>query len=346
MIARVVRSLGRGGLTAAILGKQAVFSLRENWGLAALSVVLATSLWVYVTGQSDSDRTARLPGVIPVDCVNVPSGKAISPPCSDQAVVVRVRAPDSAFDDLTALDFTATVDLSNVTTDRATVRVTVDPQESRVEIVEVSPSEITISLEDLTSRTVPVRTRLVGAPPRGFEVTATTLEPSEALVSGPRSLVTRVAAVEADLNLTDVRTDFEQTLLLVARDDQGADIKNVAVEPESVRVSVDLQQLEFSAPFVVIPSITGSPAPGFIAAGLQIEPPFVVISGPADVLQSLDPARVIATEPISIDGATADVVRTVALRLPDGARVEQSVVTVRVTISAVGAADPTAGASP
>ena len=35
---------------------------------------------------------------------------------------------------------------------------------------------------------------------------------------------------------------------------------------------------------------------------------------------------------MSLDGATADVVRTVALRLPEGATVQQTAVTVRVTI--------------
>ena len=41
----------------------------------------------------------------------------------------------------------------------------------------------------------------------------------------------------------------------------------------------------------------------------------------------------VLTEPVDIDGAQADVVRPVALRLPPGANVEQPVVTVRVSIA-------------
>ena len=339
MIERSVRWLRDGGLTAALLGRQAVFSLGQNWGIALLAVILAASLWVYVTDKNDTERTARVPGAVPIECVNVPSGKAVSSSCSDQKVVVRVRAPDSVFDDLTALDFAATADLSDVEGDVATVRVTVDPKEPRVDIVDVLPAEITINLEELTSSSVPVRTRLVGAPPRGFEIAAITLEPAEAVVSGPQSLVARVAAVEADLDLTGVRTNFSQTLLLAGRDDQGADIKNVTIDPESVRVSVELRQLEFSAPFIVVPSLAGSPAPGFVATGLQVDPPFVVVTGPADVFQGLDSTQGITTEPISIDGATTDVIRPLTLRLPDGAQVEQPVITVRIII--MGAGTPT-----
>jgi YbbR domain-containing protein len=346
MIERSFRWLGHGGLTAFLLGRQAVFSLRENWGIAALSIVLATSLWVYVTDKNDTERTARVPGAVAVECVNVPAAKAVAPPCSDQTVVVRVRAPDSVLNDLTSLDFTATADLSNVTSDTETVRVVVDPKEARVDIVEVSPVEITIHLEDLAQRSVPVRTRLIGAPLRGFEIATTTLEPEEAVVSGPQSLVDRVAAVEADVDLTGVRTDFTQTLLLQARDDQGGDIKNVTVDPESAAVTVELRQLEFSAPFIVVPMITGSPAPGFVVAGLQIEPPFVVITGAADIFQGLDPTQGIATDPISIDGASADVVRPATLRLPQGGRVEQPAVTVRVIITHAGTASPASATVP
>jgi hypothetical protein len=44
-------------------------------------------------------------------------------------------------------------------------------------------------------------------------------------VERPQSLVEQVAAVEADLDLTGVHTNFQQTLLLYARDDQGGDMK-------------------------------------------------------------------------------------------------------------------------
>jgi YbbR domain-containing protein len=348
MIERLFRWLANGGLTAWLLGRQAVFSLRENWGIAALAVVLAMSLWVYVTDKNDTERTARVPGAVRIECVNVPPGKAVSPSCGDQTVVVRVRGSDSALKDLTSLDFHATADLSDVTSDTASVRVIVDPKVPRVNVIDVSPTEITVRLEKLTSRNVPVRARLGGPPPRGYDVASTVLEPAEAVVSGPQSLVERVAAVEADLDLTGVHANFHQTLLLHARDDQGADMQNVAVEPESARVTVELRQLELSAAFIVVPAITGSPAAGFVASGLEVTPAFVVVTGPADVFQALDPTAGVATEPISIDGASADVVHTVALRLPPGAVLQQPGVTVRVIITPlrIGTASPAAATVP
>jgi YbbR domain-containing protein len=288
---------------------------------------------VYVTDRDDDERTARVPGAVPITCVNLPSDKAVASACSDQSVVVRVRARDSVIDNLTGADFTASADLSAVTSDTETVSVIVDSQRSGVDIIDVSPPQITVHLEDLIIRQVPVGTHLVGAPLRGFEIATVGLQPTEAVVSGPQSLVDRVAAVEVDIDLTGVRTNLSETLLLHARDDRGGDIRNVVVDPESATVEVELRQLLFSAPFVVQPNVTGAPATGFVVSGVQIEPPFVTVSGPADIFQSLDPSGGISTEPISIDGATADVVRPAVLRLPQGATVEQPAVTVRVIIT-------------
>lgn len=320
-------------VTSGVVIRQAVLSLRQSWGIAILALVLAASLWIYVTDQDDEETTGRVPGPLAVECVNVPPGKADSPPCRDQSVTVRVRAPKDVLDELTAEDFRATADLSDATADLTRVPVRVQPTRARVDIVEISPAQITVRLEDVTSRTVPVRTQLVGTPPRGFEARSFAVQPDEAVVSGPESLVSRVSVAEADVDLTGARTNFEQTLLLQARDDQGGNIEGVNVEPESARVRVEMVQLEFSAPFVVQPDISGAPADGFTATGIQVDPPFVIITGPAEVFQSLDPVRGVSTQPVSIDGASADVIRTVALRLPEGARVEQPGVTVRVLVS-------------
>jgi len=322
---------------------QGVGSVRENWGVGVLSIVLAVALWVFVTDKENPDVTGTVSGDIAVEAVNVPEDQAVFS-LSPETVRVRVQAPERVFDDLEAGDFIASIDLSGVTSQQAVVPVRVETSKGRVEIVEMSPAQVTVRLESVTSRTVPVETNLVGPPPPGFETRSLTVEPAETVVTGPESLVDRVASVEADVNLTGLRTNFQETLLLQARDQQGGAIQGVNIEPESAVVTIEIAQLEFSRVFVVLPGISGTPATGFRVAGLEVSPSFVTITGPAEVFQSLDPVTGIATEPISIDGASADVVRPVALRLPEGARVEQSSVTVRVIIQPLPSGTPASSA--
>ncbi len=311
-----------------------VLSLRDNWSIAVLAVVLAVTLWIFVTDKNDPELTARVSSLIPVECVNVPLGKAAVPSCSEtKTVTVQVRAPESVLGQLTAEDFQATADLSDVTADEATVPVFVQSNEPRAEIIEISPAQITVRLEDVTSRSVPVRTNLVGVPPRGYEPGEMTLEAEEAVVTGPESLVARVVAVEADINLTNLRSAYEQTQLLQARDELGANIQGVNVEPESVNVQGEITQLEISVTVVVRPDVQGNPADGFSVNAIQVDPPFVVVSGPAEVIQSIDTIDGVSTAAVSIADASADVVRPVTLQLPEGAAVEQPRVTVRVLIA-------------
>jgi YbbR domain-containing protein len=309
-------------------------SLRQNWGMGILSLVLALSLWVYVTDRENPTQIGQVPGAIPVEAVNVPADKAVFPTI-DETVTVRVRASESVFEGLTADDFRATVDLSELSGDRGNVPVQVQSLEPRAQVETVSPTQIAVALEDVTSRALPIGTKLVGELPRGFRAGEAAVQPSEAVVSGPESLVARVDTVEADLNLTGVRTDFEQRLLLQARDERGGNIQGVDVAPESAEVRVAITQQEFSAALVVRPAVTGAPASGYNVTGIAVEPAFVVITGSPEVFQSIDAVQGILTDSVSVEGAAADVIRTVALQLPEGARVERPDVTVRITVAAV-----------
>lgn len=320
--------------TAGVVLWRAVVSFRYNWGLAILALALAASLWVFVTDQDDPEVTGRVPGSIPVECVNVPLGKAAAPPCGEtKSVTVRVRAPESVLDDLDPEDFQAFADLADATADNVVVPVRIESTEPRVEVLEISPSQITVQLEDVTFRTVPVRAKLVGTPPRGFEVNEIATAPEAAIITGATSLVGRVEAVEVDVNLTGERASFQQTLILQARDEQGGNVQGVNIEPDSADVSVEIEQLESTSAIAVRPEITGIPASGFSVDAIEIEPPIVNVTGTTAVFQILDPVQGVSTAPLSIDGATADVVRTVGLELPEGATVDQDQITVRVVIT-------------
>ena len=319
-------------VTAGLLLRQAIVSLRYNWGVGLLSLALAVSLWVFVTEREDPERTASVPGSVPIEQANVPAGQAVCS-ISEESVTLRVRAPESVLEGLSAGDFRATVNLFDVTTEEVTVPVRLESNEAQVEVVDISPSQVRLRLESVASRTVPVETNLLGAPPRGFEQQEITVEPEEAVVTGPMCLVGRVESVTADANLAGSRTTFEETLRLQPQDELGGLIRGVTVEPDTVTVRVEVAQVEFSAGFVVRPDVRGVPADGHRVTGVQVDPPFVLVSGRVDVLQSIDAVQGIETEAVTIDGATADVIRRVALRLPDGTRSEQPVVTVRVSVA-------------
>jgi YbbR domain-containing protein len=154
-------------------------------------------------------------------------------------------------------------------------------------------------------------------------------------ITGPESLVDLVDAAVAEVDLTGLSVDIDrESVPLDLRDARGGDISGVTAEPAITSVSVDLLQKEYSLAFVVSPTIRGEPATGYNVTGIAIDPRLVIISGPLDVLQSIDAVRGIATAEISIADSRGDVSRVVQLTLPDGARVQGSAdVSVRVSIA-------------
>lgn len=329
---RIIASLRSALAVADVVVRQAVLSLRYNWGLGLLALVLAVSLWAFVSDREDPDRTDRVPGTVPVEVVNVPPDQAVYPPLQE-SVSVRARAPESVFDDLTADDFRASVDLAGAGGEQATVDVRVESLQSNVTVTDVIPSRVTVQLAALTSQTVLVEIKELGQLPRGFELDGIETDVTEATVTGPDPLVTGNIVVEGEINLTGARASFDQEVPLQARDRQGTAIEGVTLEPDSVTVSVEITQVEFSKPFIVNPVVRGVPAQGFRATGVQADPAFVNVTALADVIQGIDAVAGIGTDEVNIDGATADVVRTVAVLLPENARTDTPIVTVRVSIA-------------
>src|SRR3970282_2589125 len=67
-------------------------SVRDNVGLAALSIVLGFALWIFVTDTENPTRSGVLPFDLPVEAVNVPGDLALA----GSPVHVRVHVEGAA----------------------------------------------------------------------------------------------------------------------------------------------------------------------------------------------------------------------------------------------------------
>ncbi len=310
----------------------AVTSIAGNLSLAALALALSLSLWLYVTDAENPQEVRTFNSAIPIRFVNVPNDLAVAN-ASEATVRIRIEASSSDLDGLEQDDFEATVDLGGLARGTQNVAVEVSPASGGVDIADVTPARIDVSLEDARSKEVPVRVTLIGSPQTGFDAAATDAEPSTATVTGAESLVQLVDHVVAEVNLTALNVDItDERVQLEPRDARGGQISRVTVNPETARVAVEIEQRDFSLEFAVTPSISGEPAPGFNVESISIDPRVVVVTGPLEVLQSIDAVRGVATSEISIADARDDVTRTVEVVVPNGARL-QGTGTVRVNVT-------------
>jgi YbbR domain-containing protein len=318
-----------GRLIALVFGR-GFGSLRANIGLGLLSLALAVTLWAFVTEEETPTRTDFFSGAIPVETVNVPEGLAVAA-VSDAAVSVKVTAPEATWDDLTIEDFRAVADLSTAKARENTVTLRFESKRRRVDVQEVSPPRVTVTLEPVTTKVVPVTVKLIGTPPLGYATSPGKTTPEQVEVTGAESLVALVQEAVADVNVQGVRVSLEQTFPVVPRDGRGGDIGGVTLNPDTVEVVLPIVQREITQAYVVTPLLRGVPSDGFNITSISVEPAFVVITGTIEALQSL---TMVATDEVDIDGAASDVVRAAKLQLAPGVTVSGGdTVTVRVSVS-------------
>jgi YbbR domain-containing protein len=306
----------------AIVARGAFTSIIHNLGLAVLAFLLAVSLWLFVTDKENPTEAQTFNSTILIEPVNVPEDLAVAN-ISEAGVRIRIEAPKSELDGLRAEDFEATVNLGGYPSGTQSVPIDVTPPNSRINVVSVTPARVDVRLENRRTKEVPVRVSSIGSPVTGFVVTEERAEPSSVSVTGPESLVALVDSAVAVVNLAGQRVDIvEDRVRLEPRDARDGGISRVTLSPETARVTVSLDQREYSLPFAVNPRISGQPADGYNVAGLSVDPRLVTVTGPLELLQSIDAVRGLQTEEISIADARDDVLSSVEIELPQGVRID------------------------
>ena len=193
----------------------AYYSFR-NLGLKFLSVCIAAMLWLVVAGERVVERVLRAP----VEFQNLPNGLELVGNLPD-TVEVRLRGSSGALSRLAPGDLAAVLDLRTARPGRrlfhlAPTQVTVP---YGIEVVQVSPSTLTMEFETSGVRVVPVEPDIEGRPAAGFEITSVTSDPATVEVAGPESALQRLdSAMTEPVTVTDERRSVREVVTIGVRD--------------------------------------------------------------------------------------------------------------------------------
>lgn len=312
--------------------RRASGGVRRTPGLLLISLLLAIALWVFVTDTENPTIVDTFPQPIQVEAVNVRDSLGVANPLP--TVNVRISAPQDQWRDLTAANFRAFVDLSGFDARAQEVPVQVEMSDVRgARVVETEPRNITVNLENLVSQNVPVETHAIGSLPVGYELGEVTPAQPTVTVTGPESLVELVAEASADMQVTGLTVSVEQTISLIPRGAGGGEIRGVRLEPSTMRVALEVNQSTIVRTVPLTVEVNGTPAPGFRVTSVSVSPPAVQVQGPLESAQQVDS---IALAPVNVNGARSDIVRSVAIPVPDELQfVNVERATITVTLEAV-----------
>jgi YbbR domain-containing protein len=186
----------------------------------------------------------------------------------------------------------------------------------------------------------------------GYQADPPTLSENMATISGPASLVNKVAKVKAENDITGIKENIVRELPLVAVDENGVVVSGISINTEKITVTQRIVQRGGYRNLVVKVVTFGQIANGYRLTSIFVFPPTVTV-------YSSDPALVdalpeyIETMPLDLTGMKDDFESQVALRLPAGvelvgdqqvnvqvgiAAIESSLALTNVTVEATGLA--------
>src|SRR5947209_11236769 len=215
---------------------------RESILRLALSIVLATALWLYVTGK---ENPTYVDFAQPIQISLTPPGQNLIVTSPAQFVHIRYH-PTNPNVFPTAASFSASANLLNLQPGKHSVPVTVssDPGFS---VVQVTPSHIPVTIEPLVQKrvNVVVRYRVDGrAPEPGYYSLPAQTSPNVVTVSGAKSLVSQVKDVGVTQTLKGAASTIITSTKPQRENSQGTPVSAstaLTVEPSIVTVTIPIR---------------------------------------------------------------------------------------------------------
>lgn len=303
--------------------------MRINYGLAVLALLLSTTLWMLVVNDQNPERVDTPDIAIPVEIGKVPPGLVVM--SSIDPVRFKIRAPKDRWISIRTSSFRASIDLSRLGPGIHAVPVVPEVSDPQMRVLEVIPSSVSVRLEEVQERTVPVKVNLIGNVPFGYVYGVPKVEPEVVVVSGPASLVQTVETASVDVRLEGISVDIDSAFHPLPVDSSGGTVRSIRLTPQTVKIRVPVQQQVSYKQVGVRATIAGSVAQGYWVQSVSVEPPTVTVVGDPKVLAGIN---YLETGAIDLNGASSSVVQELRITVPQGVSLlQQQAVRVRVSIS-------------
>lgn len=310
--------------------------LARNVQIFLLAFILALAVWVMAVTTSDPDKTDALPQPIPLEFVGQ-DVRMITVGTLPETVEISINAPESVWEEILAdpSSVRAIVDLTGLKAGTHTVKVVIQVAITPARIVSVTPETLEITLEPLSTISLPVDISLTGEPAIGYELGEAALTPEEVVVSGPESIVSQVASVQLSLDITNARTNFEVDLPLEAVDAAGTTLTGITLFPDTVHISLPIEQMGGYRDLIVVVVPVGRAASGYRLTSISAFPAIVTVySTNLALIESLP--GYVETESLDLSGASENIETRLSLILPaDVTLVGEQTVVVQVGISPI-----------
>jgi YbbR domain-containing protein len=259
------------------LGRTIVRKVTHNWLLKLGSIAFAVGLWGFVNlGAREADRSIT----VPLEFHNLPPRLMITSPIPD-AVDVRLRGPRTILGTIDERRQRIAINLANVATGPTSFKIDAEMLNlpRGVTVTRLTPVQVTLDVQRVIERMLPVVTNLTAAVPAGYRLVESEVRPTVVTVNGPAAQVGALRNVPiVPLHLPPTTGNFEETVLL----ERPADL--IRLSPDRVLLRGVLEEVVTTQDFRNVEIGARNPPPEYHIRPRNVD---VTIRGPQRLLREL-----------------------------------------------------------
>ncbi len=312
--------------------------LTRNLGLKLLALVFAVTMWMAVVNLDDPTISRRFTVAITIENEEVieAANKYYEIEAESANVTFNVLGKRSYVNEMSNADFKAVADMSKLIQGEEENLVPVEIialRHSGQLTISKRTRQLKVILEDLMRQAFVILPVAQGEPAEGYALGSMTVEPNRLWVSGPKEVVSKIDAVKAAIDVSNMSTDISDSVVPILLDEEGemVDTTRLTLSLDIVTVKAGIVSQK-TVPIKV--NYSGKPEEGYEVIQATADPAEVTIKGKSDILNSIG-AIVIPEDVINVEGAKERFEQKVDLNqyLPAGVSLNKSVeAAVTVTI--------------
>lgn len=299
--------------------------LTNNWGLKLIAILFALILWFAVINVDDPVVSETFKNV-PVQLINteVLTEAGMTYEILENSAVVEtitIYGPRTLVESLNENDIIAKADINDITVaNTVAINVSVDARNSsKITNIRSSLDCVKLNIEESKNKQMVINATTTGKLASGYIVGGIELDQNRIRISGPESVVSKIATAKVNVDVTESSSDVATYGTVRLYDKDGVEIQSDLLVKSTDKVHINVNVV----PTKYVPvrfQLAGTPAEGYdvVEDKITCDIMTVLIAGETEVLRDVSEI-VISGEELSIEGTTEEQEFVVALKnyLPD-----------------------------
>lgn len=311
---------------------------KNNLSLKIVSVLFSVILWWAVMNIDDPVDTKTFRTEVQILHPEVITDNGYSYHIDDEMkmIEVKVKARSKVLSQIRSSHIVATADLRERQDTTVPIRVSVNGFDNMYEEATAIPRNIQIQTEKTETKSFPITPSYTGTISEGYVIGKLSAQPLSIEVSGPKSVLGRIAKVVAKVNVSGMYEDAKMKAEVIYYDsaENILDKSLLSSNRDESGVLVDVKIWQMKNVTVKFDTSAIIPGEGYYFDKVEIEPVSVTIAGSDEVLKKIQ-AIEIPKEVLAREGITEreELVVDISEYLPEGTRlVNEESANIMVTI--------------